>query len=244
MRSPPEKNSSISESRTLLFKLNSRSEAMEYDKAVEVVADRYRSEGYQVTVRPKDNQVPEFAAGLNADLLATKDDEHVFVQVKENREGLRDDVATSNIADVVNARPGWRLDLVVLNGDSTDKLAREAPEPSADVILRKIDDAEQSARNGEYSTSFIIAWASLEAAMRRAARAADIEIQHISPLFLLRTLYSNGLLERREVDELSGYLRYRNAVVHGLEAPKFDATPTLYVAGVARKLLEGATVQS
>jgi hypothetical protein len=214
---------------------------MDFEKAVENVAGRYRSEGYQVTVRPEESQVPPFAAGLHVDLLATKADEYVLVQVKENREDLRNDPQSARIAEAINAEPGWRFDLVVLSGDSpTEKLAKEAPEPSVDVILRNLNHAERSAQAGDHASSFIVAWASLEAAMRRAARASGMELQNISPLFLLRTLYSNGLLARNEFDQLNGYLRFRNAFVHGLAAPNIDAVPTLYVVSAARKLLEEA----
>lgn len=213
---------------------------MNLEKAIENVAEQYRSEGYQVTVQPKASQVPSFAAGLPVDLLATKGGEQVLVQVKESAEELRKDPETVRIADAVKAQPGWRFDVVVLSGDSAnEKLARQAAEPSIDVILRNLEYAERSAQTGDYASSFIIAWGSLEAAMRRAARASGIELQNISPLFLLRTLYSNGLLEREELDRLDGYLRFRNAVVHGLEAPRIDMAPTLYVAAAARKLLEG-----
>ncbi len=214
---------------------------MDIDKAVERIADEYRAEGYQVTVRPNDAQVPSFAVGFHLDLLATKSDERVLVQVKKHREDLQKDPQSMHVADVVNAQPGWRLDLVVLNGDSaTEKLARELPEPSVDAILRNLDHAEDSARTGDHDSAFIIAWAALEAAMRRAARSAGIQLQNISPLFLLSTLYSNGLLERSEFDQLSGYLRFRDAIVHGLEAPKLDAIVPQYVASTARKLLAEA----
>lgn len=213
---------------------------MELEKAIENIAGRYRSEGYQVTIRPKVGQVPSFASALSVDLLATKDDEHVLVQVKESTEDLRKDPETVRIAEAINAQAGWRFDVVVLSGDSpTEKLVREAPEPSIDAILRNLEYAERSAQAADHATSFIIAWASLEAAMRRAARASGLELQNISPLFLLRTLYSNGLLEREELDRLNSYLRFRNAVVHGLETPRIDAVPTLYVVSAARKLLEG-----
>lgn len=213
---------------------------MEFDKAIENVADKYRFEGYQVTVRPKANQVPSFAAGLPVDLLASKGDEHVLVRVKESMEELRKDPESVRIAEAISAQAGWRFDVVVLSGDSpSEKLAKEGDEPSTDAILRNLEHAERSAQNGEQAASFIIAWASLEAAMRGAARASGIELQNISPFFLLRTLYSNGLLEREEFDRLNDYLRFRNAVVHGLEAPRIDTLPTLYVVHAARRLLEG-----
>lgn len=227
----------------LPLRLNSPSEIMELEKAIENIAGRYRSEGYQVTVHPKASQVPAFAAGLPVALLATKGDEHVLVQIKESTEDLRNDPETVRTAEAVNAQAGWRFDVVVLSGDSPiEKLAREAPEPSVDAVLRNLEHAERSAQAGDRTTSFILAWAALEAAMRRTVRASGIELQNISPLFLLRTLYSNGLLEREELDRLNGYLRFRNAVVHGLEAPRIDAASTLYIVAAARRLLE-RTVQ-
>jgi len=161
--------------------------------------------------------------------------------VKENREDLQNDPESARAAEVVNGQPGWRFDLFVLNADSpTEKLAKVVPEPSLDAILENLDYAERSAHAGDRASAFIIAWASLESAMRRAARAAGIEVQSMSALSLLSTLYSNGLLERTELDQLNGYLRFRNAIVHGLEVPQIDAALPLYVASAARKLLAEA----
>jgi hypothetical protein len=227
--------------RITIEQLNFPSDAMNREQAIENVAGRYRSEGYQVTVQPKGSQVPSFATGLPVDLLATKGDEHVLVQVKESTEDLRNDQESVLIAEAVKDQPGWRFDVVVLNGHSlTEKWAHEAPEPSIDAILRNLEHAERTAQGGDHPTSFIIAWASLEAAMRRAAREEGIDLQNISPLFLLRTLYSNGLLDREELDRLNGFLRLRNALVHGLEPPSIDTASTLYVIAAARKLLGGA----
>ena len=208
------------------------------NKAIETVAERYRSEGYQVVVRPNGSELPSFAAGLHLDLLATKGDERVLVEVKENREDLQNDPESVRMAEAINAQPGWRFDLYVLNAASpADKLARTAAEPSVDAILGNLDYVEKSARAGDHASSFVIAWAALEAAMRRAARAAGIQLQSVSPIFLLRTLYFNGLLEKSEFDRLNDSLRIRNVVVHGLEAPALDAAVPLYIASAARKLL-------
>src|SRR5437870_1559298 len=164
MRSVPGMNSSTFALKTLLLKLNFRSDAMDFAKAADEVAERYLSEGYQVIVCPSGSQVPCFAKDLHVDLLAIKGDEHVFVQIKENREDLKTDPETAKAADIINAQPGWRFDLVVLNTDSpTEKLAREVGEPSIDAVLQNLDHVERAARAGDGASAFIIAWASLEA---------------------------------------------------------------------------------
>jgi hypothetical protein len=211
---------------------------MDFEKELALLAERYRAEGYQVTVRPRGPQVPEFAAAFQPDLLATKGAENVLVQVKENAEALKKDADVSRMAETVNAQPGWRFDLVVLNGTPDGEIvAEEAVEPPVENILRRLDAAERAARAGEEAGGFLLAWGALEAAMRRAARSAGIKGGKVSPLFYLGSLYSNGILEREEYDELNRHLRARNAMVHGLEVPRIDAAMALYVAGAARKLL-------
>ena len=54
---------------------------------------------------------------------------------------------------------------------------------------------------------------------------------------VLLTLYSNGLLERNEYDELKSHLRLRNALIHGLQVPPIDVAVPLSVTNTARKLL-------
>jgi hypothetical protein len=221
------------------FSFPFRSDAMKFDRAEEQVAEQYRAEGYTVTIRPRGGELPPLALGLSADLLATKEGEKVLVQVRENRADLRDDPESMRLADAVQQSPGWRLDLVVLNRDSAaEPFAREAPEPSAEMILHNLDHAERSAKAGDQISAFVIAWGALEACMRRSARSVGVELANLSPRYLLRDLFSNGLLDRATFDRLAGHLRLRNALVHGLGTPKIDAAPVLEVVAAARTILE------
>ena len=76
--------------------------------------------------------------------------------------------------------------------------------------------------------------------MRRTARDNGISLTSYSPQYLVRTLYSNGLLGRQELDRLSGAITIRNAAAHGMATPKLDVGICYYVVSVAHELLSGA----
>jgi hypothetical protein len=211
---------------------------MNFENELKVIAEQYRSEGYEVTLRPQPSQLPPFADGWKVELLATKDAQKVLVQVKRNQEDLKRDPDSPRMAEILGAQPGWRYDLVVLGeGRPREPIAEGAVEPPLERILQRLDEVERGARAGQVASSFLVAWASLEAAMRRAARAAAINIKSGTPEFLLPALYSNGLLESEEFGALQGLVRSRNAVLHGLEVPGIGPEAALAVASAARKLL-------
>src|SRR5260370_38906575 len=111
---------------------------MDFETELAQVAERYRSEGYEVTMRPGGAQLPPFASGFHPDMLAKRRDVQALVQVKESREALRKDPDTARMAEVVNAQPGWRFDLIVLRGGGAEaeKFGKEAAEPSVASLAR------------------------------------------------------------------------------------------------------------
>jgi hypothetical protein len=140
------------------------------------------------------------------------------------------------LAEAVNNEPGWRIDLVVLGGPPP-QTPTGAREPEAEGILKNLTTAEQLATTGETMASFVMSWAALEAAMRHAGRAAGIEMNGGATAFVLRALYSGGLLDRAEFDRLDEAMKVRNAIVHGLTIPPLDDTAVREVGKVARRLV-------
>jgi hypothetical protein len=210
-------------------------------KMLEQVAENYVADGYDVLVNPEPSQLPEFAVEFTPDIVARKGELNALVKVKQDREDVEDDSSIVRMAEVVNAQPGWRFDLVVLGAsDCADEIPSGASEPSLDRIGRMLDYAATAAGARDVQSSFVVAWAALEAAMRRTARDRGIQLTSYSPQFLVRTLYSHGLLGRQELDRLSGATAIRNAAAHGMDVPKLDVGVCYYVISVAHQLLSGA----
>jgi hypothetical protein len=198
------------------------------------VINQYRGEGFEVTVLPDGVVLPPFAAGFHPDLLATKEGLHVLVAVKKGPRDLASDPDILEMARVVNAQPGWRFDLVMLGKEGT---ILEGEEPSIEKVSHLLEQVDPVATGRSTTSALVLAWSALEAAMRRAARTAGLEIKDFSSRYLVGLLYANGLLELEEYDELKRHLKLRDAIVHGLEVPQINASIPLYVAEIARKLL-------
>ena len=212
---------------------------MTESEALRQVAKHYEDEGYSVILQPHGADVPSFASGLQIDLIATRGDENVIVEVKTTRGDVERDPHVQRLAQIVSAQPNWRFDLVVTEGEtSVEKVADDAAEPSMDQILEMLDRAEAISGTGDLQGAYVHAWAGLEAAMRRVKNEVNL-YGRIAPNELMRVLYSNGILAPDEFNTLKQSYAIRTQVVHGLIPAKIDLVPLYRVTAIARKLLAG-----
>jgi hypothetical protein len=211
---------------------------MTENEALERYATDLKALEYVVITHPKDDHLPAFAKGLNADLVATKGAEGILLQVKGSRDALEKDPNTPRIAAAVESQPGWRFDLIVLQPESeSQKLPGHAREPSLDQIVAGLAYAERVANGGDALPGFVLAWGTLEATMRHAARQAGLEVRNPTPTTLIRVLYSNGLIDQEEFGHLNEAITIRNASVHGLHMGPVKPDSMKHVIDIARRLV-------
>ena len=205
-------------------------------EALQDVAKQYRDEGYDVVVAPQGAAVPSFAADFRPDLIATRANEGVIVEVKRNRLDLSSDPDIPRMAEVVNAQPGWRLDVVVLEPvTEVQTAAQDAAEPSDEQLLQILKSADDMADKGETPYACVVAWAGIEAAMRRLRDEAEF-YGRSAPKDLMRTLYVNGVLSREQFDRLKESYKIRTQVVHGLVPQPVEPKLVHDVTTIARYL--------
>jgi uncharacterized protein YutE (UPF0331/DUF86 family) len=210
--------------------------------SIERIAARYRDKGYDVVVHPRGDQVPPFAAGFDLDLIATRRNEGVIVAVKANRIDLANDPQITRLAEIANAQPGWRLDVVVLEPETPiQKAAQEAAEPSDEQLAQILKVAEDLADRGYTPYACVVAWSGLEAAMRRLRDEVGL-YRRTTPSEMMRSLYGNGFLSREQFDRLKEAFKIRNQVVHGLVSPTIDPGLVRDVTATARSLADGERV--
>ncbi len=217
---------------------NSPSNAIQ-EQALDRVAQRYREEGYSVILRPQGEQIPPFIADFQPDLITVRGNERIVVEIKTTRIDVSSDQQIVRLADVVNAQPGWRLDLVVLESETAiEKAAQGATEPSDEQLAGILKTADELADKGYSPYACVVAWGGLEAAMRRLRDEAEL-YGKTTPTELMRTLYGNGFLSREQFELLRDSYRIRSQVVHGLVPSGVDPELVRSVTATARYLLGG-----
>jgi hypothetical protein len=176
------------------------------------------------------------------DLIATRRNKGVLAEIKTNRLDLARDPQITRLAEIVNAQPGWRLDVVVLEPETAiEKAAQEAAEPSDEELAQILKAAEELADQGYSPYACVVAWCGLEAAMRRIRDGAEL-YGRTTPTELMRTLYGNGFLSREQFDRLKESYKIRSQVVHGLVPAQVDPELVLYVTATARSLAHAEEV--
>ena len=90
-----------------------RAQQDEHARNRQAAARQYRKLGYEVIECPSDDQLPPFLRGFTPNLIATRDDDRVVLEVKR-RDELKGSKQFVALATAVAQQIGWRLELIHL----------------------------------------------------------------------------------------------------------------------------------
>jgi uncharacterized protein YutE (UPF0331/DUF86 family) len=211
---------------------------MDTEQGLNRLAERYRTQGYDVVVRPGTDALPPFAKDFQVEILARRADGNVLASVKGSHSELEADPNLSRYAEVIEKHPGWRYDIYVLGpAPRVTPENRDAKEPSELEVSRSLDDAERMLQAGFIAQAVIAAWAALESAMRHRLRSQGSEAGWgTSPRTMLNELVSSGAISQSAFRDLESLFRLRNVIVHGYSAPAVEPAAVRFLIDTARRL--------
>ncbi len=180
-------------------------------------AEEYRSKGYEVL-----QETPlDFLPGFLADLVVRKGGETKVIEIRR-RSSLAADPRIMELAQIVDSKPGWSFELILVGEPEMLDSPDEAHSFDHDGILRRLSDAERTLESGIPEAAFVLAWSALEAAIRESIAEQGIYNAGITTsAFILDQAVSLGIVSREEYGQLTRMHKYRNAVVHGFGAADF-----------------------
>lgn len=214
---------------------------MTIDDGLASLADRYRSRGYQVVVRPGPEDLPDFAKGFRVDAVARRASGSVLAAVKKTPKELEADPDVVRYVEITEKQPGWRFDVILLSPtDSARFLSqRQAKEPTQEELRAHVEAVRRLLDANYHPQAMVAAWSYLEAIMRRRLRAEGEEAGWgTPPRTLLNRLLSSGLITTGVFRDLEELYQARNLIVHGFATPAIGPDATQFLLDTAEQLRE------
>ncbi|MDB5288850.1 MAG: hypothetical protein JWL69_91 [Phycisphaerales bacterium] len=202
------------------------------------LADEYRERGYRAVIYPGERELPVFLKGTRIDLLAEGPKEKVVVALAVADE-LSKSARITKLAKLLDDRAGWRFEVDVMAAPPrAEELEHDTSlRPlTADEIPSRLSEAWGLRQGGHSEAAHLLAWAAIEALMRKVLVSQGIGVRESVPSTLVKSLYSFGLVSKGDYEILRKALDQRNALVHGFRPANRQHLNTQALITVADKL--------
>ncbi len=181
------------------------------------LAREYRKRGYDVITEPTKEQLPDFLATLQPDMIARNEQENVVFEVK-SQQTLSASPELKDIAQAVQGKKGWRFELVVTNPRDKADI-----KPNGNILLSRAEafDRLQEARDlseqehGE--AAFLVAWSATEAVLRKLVTTFGISSVRDNSELIVKNLFVQGFLNKEQYETLLEGVNVRNSILHGYQ---------------------------
>nr|GFA52608.1 hypothetical protein [Tanacetum cinerariifolium] len=179
----------------------------------------YQQRGYQVYTKPGEiaAHIPFDLGDYRPDLLMEKGEEHLLITIRNEQAPLSID-RFQRITLQVRQHPGWHFRIATPSFQHPTQLLGVADELlSWNAAQQQADTAQLLLTQGQPQAALLVAWAGLEALLRRHAEQVALPIDRQSSITLLKYLYSQGEISIPQYDQALELSALRNQLAHGYQ---------------------------
>lgn len=179
------------------------------------VARDYEKRGYKVVIEPKDSDLPSFLADFHPDLIAHNETESVVIEIKTHS-SLSKTRYIDELASILEDKPSWRFELIVANPKNKTLVDSDENQLLGETeLIHRCNEAFKLFRSDHEEAAILLMWSALEAALRRIAEQEKISLEKDYPAYVIKKLYSLGVLDKDQYKILHEGMEIRNAIAHG-----------------------------
>jgi hypothetical protein len=123
---------------------------------------------------------------------------------------------------------------------------RSKPTLNNDQIAVRLKTSKQLLEKELVDAGLLVAWTAAEAVFRRLLTISDIQLETSKSSYLIKTLYSNGLVGWRDYELIQKIFDRRNQAAHGFVVRDLDEKTVLrfmnLIEELSNKLILSSTV--
>lgn len=185
------------------------------NEKIDSLASSYTQQGFTVVKKPSVDDLPFDLGEYRPDLVATKGDVGLIIEVKPSASRISVD-RFQLLAQEISKHPGWRFLLVTLEDvDSLDIPTTSRELPAWSQISTKLRQAQSLIAEGILEPALLYLWSIFEAALRKRAIAQHIPVERFPASRLLKQMYSQGEISVDDIDFFHEFMDRRNRIAHG-----------------------------
>lgn len=193
-------------------------------------------QGYAVVFTPSPDHFPFSLEGYTPDLLASKRDRHLIVEIK-SRDSPGAARQMKRVAEIVERQPGWDLLLQTMDDRGPSPCgACDAALPSVSAIEEHLSKARRVLAEGFAELAIPFLWNAAAGLLRIKAAEEGIDHAELSDVSLVNRLYSMGMVSHADRQALLEWHGMRNAAVHSV-AFEADAAAAHRLSAYTQDLL-------
>jgi len=188
----------------------------EHENTARIIAKELEGNGYAVFFEPTPDLIPFSLEGYVPDLLATKADDNLIIEIK-SRKSPEMFERYRKVIDIIQAHPGWKF-LVKTFSDTPqagETTAYNAPDTR--IINDYLEKARMVASSGAPELAVPYLWNVIVALLRHKAVAISPKYSELPDHSLINQMYSLGELSAEQYEALRKWQKFRNQAVHTLD---------------------------
>lgn len=186
-----------------------------HDKKIASLVDDYLQQGFTVMNKPTADSIPFDLGGYQPDLIVTKGDTRLIIEVKTKASRVSVDKFQS-LAQEISKHEGWRFLLVTLEDAESSKTPTSVNElPTWPQLESKLMQVKTLITEGLVEPATLYLWSIFEASLRKRAIAQNIPIERLPAPMLIKHMYSQGEISVNDVDIFLEFMSSRNRLAHG-----------------------------
>jgi len=207
-----------------------------HDEKIDTLAISYAQQGFVVVKEPAANKIPFDLGDYRPDLVATKDDTGLIIEVKTKTSGNSVD-RFQFIAQEISKHQGWRFLLVTLEDVDSSVIPTTSIElPTWPELENKMLQAKALIAERAVEPATLYLWSIFEAALRKRAISQNIPVERLPSKLLINHMYSQGEVSVDDVDLFREFMVRRNRIAHGAN-DSIDATQLCLVFQSVNRLV-------
>jgi|GEM_PF-1380017 len=180
------------------------------------IAKQYEADGYTVIRNPRKDLIPFDLEGYAPDILATRGNEKILIEVKTSRARVNTE-QLFKISKIVQSYPDWKFSVVTVNEDDISEFKNPYPALDISKIIQTLDLIERNLKNPGASLFLIPQiWVCYISILSMSLIDEEVEASGLSDLSIINAAYSEGIIDYEELERSRELLSIRNFVSHNL----------------------------